>query len=153
MKIEGSHENWRYKYLYVIYYFVTHCYVRWIKMKELGIDDDGYVVTKSLAKRILKLWVRQNEGVFEGEKFDEKDIFYSDCNGGWNLTESLTDDGLYPSYGYNGIIIRRYEDEFMDYKDNGWEDNDQISEEITSHGLVILEGDNSRELFIFNEGD
>lgn len=157
MDIYASHKTWKLKYLTVLLYNIEKCYIRWKKMQEIGIDDEGYVVTPKLARRILKQWILQRKGymgIIDITHFDEKQVFWSDCNDAWNIANNIDEDTIDSTCGFNGLRIRRYLDAYIELKDMGYEDPDEISADICSNGVVILEGNNNtREIFVFHEGD
>lgn len=153
MDIYTSHENWKIKFIQVVFKNVVEAYERYKKIIETGVDEDGIVVTEKLARKLIYQWLYRQYPITswkEQQILEESSLEFDDCCGGWIVIDK---DGNDHTFGYSGIIMMRMKDWL---KDLGFDVIDEDSCEVMNDdGIVICPWDNENgyEIFVFHEGD
>lgn len=127
-------------------------------MNTSEIDEYGCVVGKDLAKKLIHQWLYSQYpiGCYKAqEKLKNKDIFLSDCNGGWNFVDPENPDVAGGMFGYNGIIIFTLDGYLRECLGVEGKIDEDAADCANEDGVVLYPWDNDRgyEVFVFHEGD
>ena len=127
-------------------------------MSASEIDEYGCVVGKDLAKKLINQWLYSQYLISTWkaqEELKNKDIFLSDCNGGWNFVDPENPDTVGGMFRYNGVIIFTLDGYLRECLGVEGKIDEYTADRANKDGVVLYPWDNDRgyEIFVFHEGD